>query len=819
MPVTIDTDQPDDRWRIRRTEADLNRLAETESIFALGNGWLGWRGNLDEGEPYGMPGSYLNGFHERHGIDYPESGYAFPETSDTVVNVPNAALIRLWVGDEPLDIRTGTLRHHERVLDLRAGLLERHTEWISPAGHGVRVRSTRLVSLARRPVAAVTWQVEPLDGPVEVRICADLVANQGVPDRADDPRAATILDDPLIAELHRREGLDGVLAHRTGRSGQRVAVAVADLVDAPDTTATATDSEPDRLRLTLAGPLRPGQRITLTRFTGHEYAPVDTDTDTDGGADSADSADTGGGADVVEPAARELAERATAAAAEARTVGWDALVAEQRAAFDAAWTTADVVLDGDPELQLATRFALFHLLQAGRADGDRTIPAKGLTGNGYDGHVLWDTEGFVLSVLTYVAPAMARSALRWRHAHLPEARARAAELRLTGATFPWRTIGGRECSGYWPAGTAGMHVNADVADAVLRYVAATGDTDFLTETGLELLVETARLWHGFGHWSDSGTFHLPGVTGPDEYTALIDDNVFTNLMARRNMRGAADAAEAHPDVAARFGVDAAEVAGWRSAADAVHLPYDPKRAVHQQSAGFTDLPEWNFADTDPDEDYPLLLHFPYLELYRRQVVKQADLVLAMLRSPGDFTAEEKARNFAYYEARTVRDSSLSSPAQAVLAAEVGHLDLAYDHFAESVLQDLEDLGDKTGDGLHLAALAGAWIALVHGFGGLRDDRGELSFVPRLPRRISRLAFSLLRHGQRLRVTITADEVRYELPGAGPEAGVDLWHDGERVRVTGGTPCVRPLPTPPDPGPEPTAPPGRRPRPRRPRDDV
>ncbi|MEU4565877.1 glycosyl hydrolase family 65 protein [Micromonospora sp. NPDC023956] len=811
MPDTTISDQPEDRrveddgWRIRRTEADADRLAETESVFALSNGWLGWRGNLDEGEPYGMPGSYLNGFHERRELSYPEDGYAFPQLSDTVVSTPNAALIRLWVDGEPLDVRTGTLHEHERVLDLRNGLVERHTEWTSPGGHRVRVRSTRLVSLAHHCVAAVRWEVEALDAPVDVRVCSDLVANQRVPERSDDPRAATVLDEPLVAEYRRSDGPDGVLVHRTGRSGQRVAVAVAHLVDAPDTTATDTDCRPDRIRLALSGPLRPGQRLRLTKFAAYECTRTDVVDDPTETADRSPDDPGGTGAEIP----TELASRAVHAATEARAVGWDALLVEQRTWLDAAWTTADVVLDGDPELQQATRFALFHLIQAGRAESNRTIPAKGLTGNGYDGHVLWDTEGYVLPVLTYVAPAMARSALYWRHTHLPEARERAAELRLPGASYPWRTIGGRECSGYWPAGTAGLHINADVADAVLRYVAATGDEEFLVDAGLEMLVETARLWHGFGHWSDTGSFHLRGVTGPDEYTALVDDNVFTNLMARRNLRGAADAAEAHPEVAARFGVDAAEVAAWRAAADAVHLPYDSKRGVHQQSAGFTDLPEWDFDSTDED-DYPLLLHFPYLELYRKQVVKQADLVLAMLRSPGDFSAEEKARNFAYYEARTVRDSSLSSPGQAVLAAEVGHLDLAYDHFAESVLQDLEDLGDKTADGLHLAALAGAWIALVQGFGGLRDDRGELSFVPRLPRRLTRLAFSLLWRGQRLRVTVTPDEVRYDLPGAGPEVEIHLWHDGEHVRVTGGNPCVRPLPTPPDPGPEPSTPSGRRP---------
>ncbi|MEV7329738.1 glycosyl hydrolase family 65 protein [Micromonospora sp. NPDC093244] len=775
----------DETWRIRRTVADLDRLGETESIFALGNGWVGWRGVLDEGTPCGMPGSYVNGFHERRELSYPEEGYAFPQASDTVISAPNAALIRLWVDDEPLDLRTGTVRVHDRVLDLRAGVLRRETEWVSPAGRRVLVRSTRLVSLPRRPVAAVRYEVEPLDAPVELRVCSDLLANERVPESSDDPRAASTLTDPLTGEAYRADGLDGVLVHRTERSGQRVAVAVSHLLDAPDTVTVSGDGTPDRVRVTVAGRLHPGERLRLTKFAAYECTPVD-------------------GTPVD-----ELADLVIAEADAARADGFDALLADQRAALDAAWQVADVQLDGDPELQQAVRFAMFHLIQAGRPDGDRTISAKGLTGNGYDGHVLWDTETYVLPVLTYLAPAVARSALSWRHAHLPQARERAAELRLTGATFPWRTIGGRECSGYWPAGTAALHVNADIADAVLRYLAATDDERFLAEAGLELLVETARLWHGFGHWSDSGAFHLHGVTGPDEYAALVDDNLFTNLMARRNLRGAADAAERLPELAGRLGVGPDEVAGWRAAADAMFIPYDSERRVHQQAAGFTEQPEWDFAATDED-DYPLLLHYPYLELYRKQVVKQADLVLAMQLNPGEFTADEKARNLAYYEARTVRDSSLSAAPQAVLAAEVGHLDLAYDLFAESVLQDLEDLGDKTADGLHLASLAGAWLALVQGFGGMRDDRGVLSFDPRLPGRLDRLAFNLRWRGDRLRVTLTPTEARYELPDATGDVEVELWHHGESVVVTGAAPVTRPMPQVPDPGPEPPSPPGRRP---------
>ena len=227
-----------------------------------------------------------------------------------------------------------------------------------------------------------------------------------------------------------------------------------------------------------------------------------------------------------------------------------------------------------PRSQQAVRFSLFHVLQAGaRAEG-RAIPAKGLTGPGYDGHAFWDTETFVLPVLTYTAPEAVADALRWRHSTLPLATERARQLGLDGAAFPWRTITGAECSGYWPAGTAAFHIGADIAAAVVRYVEATGDEAFERDVGLELLVETARLWRSLGHHDAQGRFRIDGVTGPDEYSAVADNNVYTNLMAQHNLRAAADAAERHPDRAGLLGVDDEEMAAWRDAAKAMFIPYD-----------------------------------------------------------------------------------------------------------------------------------------------------------------------------------------------------------------------------------------------------
>jgi alpha,alpha-trehalose phosphorylase len=696
-----------------------------------------------------------------------------------MVNVTNGKVIRLVIDDEPFDVRYGELRAHERVLDLRAGVLRRSAEWVSPAGAAVRIRSTRLVSFVQRTTAAILLEVEALDGAVRVVGQSELVANEPAPARSADPRAAAALESPLQSEEHSFHDLEVVLVHASRASKLRVAAAMGHLVEGPPGTDAGAESAPDVGRVTVAADLAPGQTLRIVKFLTYAWSSQRS-----------------------LPAVRDLA---VAALAEARHTGWDGLAAAQRAYLDDFWDRADVELEGDTELQQAVRFALFHTLQAGaRAEG-RAIAAKGLTGPGYDGHTFWDTERFVLPVLTYTTPHAARDALRWRHATLDLARERARQLGLQGAAFPWRTIRGHECSGYWPAGTAAFHINADIADAVARYQAATGDDAFEREVGLELLVETARLWRSLGHHDPLGRFRIDGVTGPDEYSAITDNNVYTNLLAQRNLEAAADAVMRHPRSAAELGADVEEAAAWRDAARGIVVPWDDELGVHPQSERFTEHERWDFEATG--DRYPLLLHFPYFDLYRKQVVKQADLVLALHWRGDAFSDEQKARNFAYYEALTVRDSSLSACTQAVIAAEVGQLELAYDYFGEAALIDLLDLAHNTRDGVHIGSLAGAWIAAVAGFGGMRDHDGELSFRPRLPPRIERLAFRLVFRARRLKVDVDRSEATYTMLDGEP---LELAHHGETITVVPGEAVRRPIPPAPR-RPAPTQPAGRAPR--------
>ena len=691
---------PVEPWTIRESKLDLDVLAQSESVFALSNGHIGLRANLDEGEPHGLPGTYLNAVHELRPLDYGESVYGNPNSSQTVVNVANGKVIRLLVDDEPFDVRYGSLEEHERVLDMRAGTLGRHAVWTSPAGRQIDVRSTRLVSFTERAVAAISYEVTPINGRVQVVLQSDLVVNEPMPERANDPRASGSVDAPFVPELHGERRLRTVLVHSTRRSLLRVGAGMDHIVEGPPDLQTETVSHPMLGRVTVTVALDPGQTLRITKFLAYGWS-----------------------------AQRSL----------------PAISAQVEAALTAA-------------------------------------------------------------VVTYTWPEAARDALRWRHSTLDIARANAAAMGLSGAAFAWRTIVGQECSAYWPAGQAAFHINADIAFAVIRQVEATGDVDFEREIGLELLVETARLWMSLGDVDAAGLFRIDGITGPDEYSALADNNVYTNLMAQRNLEGAASAAVRHPDVSDRLGVTADEITGWRDAAKNMTIPYDEVAGIHPQAEGFTEHAVWDFASTPP-ENYPLLLHYSYRELYRKQVVKQPDLVLAMHARGDMFTPEQKERNFAYYEAITVRDSSLSATTQAVLAAEVGQLELAYDYLGEAALMDLADLEHNTRDGVHMASLAGTWIALVAGFGGMREMNGRLCFAPRLPNAISRLTFGMCWRRETLHVEITPEETTYYVDDGDP---IDIHHCGEALRIVPNERQTR-ANQPVKAGSRPTQPPGREPR--------
>ncbi|MBG6218144.1 trehalose/maltose hydrolase-like predicted phosphorylase [Arthrobacter sp. CAN_A6] len=779
MPNFSSDAQP---WSIHESGCNWDGPGVAESVFALANGYVGVRGTLDEAQPSLSPGTFMAGVYEYHPLSYPEESYGNPEHGQAIIGVADGTPIRVQVDGVPLDIRETPPEHHERVLDLRAGTLRRETQWVTPAGQRMRVVSTRLVSLTQRSVMAIHYEIEALDHAVQVVIRSELVVN-GTPVQVDnaDPRTGQALERPFRSCASQSDGTGGLLVHSTHGSGIGVAAAVDHAVQMPAGGQVTTQGNDEQVVTTVVADLRPGEKVGFTKYLCHVRSMDDVPAD--------------------------LEAQVLAAMDGARERGWEGLNADQRSFLDQFWDGADVEVGGDAELQLAIRFDLFHVLQASACLHLAPIGAKALTGSGYSGHTFWDIEGFVAPTLTLLYPEGAARLLLWRASTLGPARERAEVLGVKGASFAWRTIDGHEVSAYWPASTAAMHLNAVISLAFNFHAHATGSA-LPTVDGVDVLVETARMWASTVHRDDDGLFHLFGVTGPDEYTGVVDDNVFTNLMAQLNLKAAATACEVFAEHAERLGVVPSEIREWRRVADALYVPYDAELGVHPANERFTTYREWKF-DTDPDS-YPVQEHSHYAKIYRRQVVKQADLVLALWWCSDAFTAEQTARNLDYYEARTVRDSSLSAAAQSVVCARVGHLDLALAYLRETALTDLRDVQRNSHQGVHLAACAGAWLALVSGLGGLRADDEQLQLAPRLPDKLHRIAFRLRWRGQRIAVETTRSGTTVRLLDEGSQ-NVPIRIDGALLELTATHPVTSPLTAPNPATSPPRQPPGREPR--------
>lgn len=772
-----------DPWLVGavRYEAEIadRFVGQAETMFALSNGYLGIRGMIDEGTPVKEPGVFLNGFYEHRPISYGEGAYGFPKVGQSMLNCPDGTVLKLFIEDEPFVLPKAELLSFERLLDLRAGTLTRHVRWVTPSGKRMRLRTTRLVSLTHRHLAAIDYELLAENTRAEIVISSELVNRQPLRTETSDPRLAEGFVGRVLNPMGtRREELRAILSYRTQSSGLTLGCGMDHVLATEGSFAADRTGNDDFAAVVFRGSIEPGRPIRLQKYLSYHYS---------------EDAD-----------AEQIRSQTAWTLDRAGEAGFSQILEQQRADVSRFWRRSEVMIDGaDARTQQVIRWNLFQLLQASERAEGHGIGARGLTGHSYEGHYFWDTEIYVLPFLVYTSPKVARALLKHRYDMLGKARARARELGHRGATFPWRTINGAEASAYYAAGTAQYHINADVSYALRKYVEVSGDDEFLRRYGAEILVETARLWFDLGFFSDrrDGRFCINGVTGPDEYTALVNNNYFTNLMARENLRYAAETVrqlertqpDAFQELVRRTRLDTSEPAAWENAAARMYLPYDTRLGVHPQDDDFLDLERWDFAAT-PEENYPLLLHYHPLNLYRSQVIKQADTVLAMFLLNRQFTAAEKKRNFDYYDPLTTHDSSLSVCIQSIVANEIGYRRKAMRYFNFAVVMDLSDVGGNMMHGAHIASIGGTWMALVYGFAGMRDDAGHISFRPRLPDEWSRLAFPLTIRGQLLRVEIDHATTTYRLV-AGER--LTIHHDGYEVTLTEAAPTAN-CPTPASP---------------------
>jgi alpha,alpha-trehalose phosphorylase len=778
-------DFPADDWNVIEKGYHPEFLAQLETMLALGNGYLGMRGCPEEGGPNVENATLINGYYETHPIVYVEGAYGFARTGQTILSVTDSKIIKLFVDDEPLWLPHANLLRYERRLNMRSGTLDREILWETPSGKQVSITSRRLVSFANRHVAAISYRVTLLNAAAPIVISSEMRANEpSASIDANDPRQTRVFASRV---LHPRASYAKdcriVLCHATEKSRLTLTCATDHSLDTSCPHAHKVSCAEDFGQVAFTIDVRPDYPVHLTKYMVYHTSPT--------------------------ALPEELCGRAEWTMDRVMTQGFEQLLASQEQYMDDFWRRSDVrVRDiredrtkrSTVEIQQAIRFNLFHILQAAARAEDTGVPAKGLTGQAYEGHYFWDTEIYLLPFLIYTSPRIAKNLLTFRYNMLSQARTRARELGHRGAMFPWRTISGEEASAYYAAGTAQYHINADIMYGLRKYVQATGDEAFLRDYGAEMLVETARLWLSLGFFSEAkgGKFCINSVTGPDEYNTVVNNNAYTNLMARENLRYATQTVDAlrtaDPDayntLVRKTALEPTEIEAWKRAAEAMYVPFDEKLNIFPQDDSFLYREPWDFQNT-PHDHYPLLLFYHPLDIYRKQVIKQADVVLAMFLLDDAFSQEAKKRNFEFYDPLTTGDSSLSSSVEAIIAAQVGDTDKAIQYGMAALLMDLADVGGNVKDGCHIASMGGTWMMFAYGLGGMRDYDGTLAFWPRrAPEDNAILRFPVTYRGQILEVEISHEKVEYTLREG--EALV-IRHETEEIQLTRESPAaVRPV---------------------------
>lgn len=730
----------DGAWTITQSAFDPTRLARDAALFALANGTIGVRGGIDELPQ--LHASFLPAAFVRQPVHYHESFPGFADGTDVRLTGPGMTQIVVEIDGERIDFSAAGMLAFERTLDLASGELRRSTQWQLSDGRRLEILARRIVPFGAGPVCITRYGIRMVDcaGRVVVH-CPIASAGAAESAGADDPRINARMQ---MAPTHEEVTVRG--------------------------------------KVSCFGPLAGGwpQVATVQRIAGtdtHDRYSAVLDR---GGALEFDRIVA---AVAACEGAKDAASLAYGLAEAACETGFATLLEASRDELAGYWANAAVDVAGDPALQLAMRFNLFHIFQSASRDGSQGVAAKGLTGEGYEGHYFWDTEAFVLPVLAVTAPGLARHLIEYRVAHLGDARDHARAIgHAAGALYPWRTIGGRECSTHYPTGSAQYHVNAAIAYALEVYLAATRDRSVLVEGAADMLFETARLWLDIGHFSErrGGAFVIHGVTGPDEYSALVDNDFYTNAMARSHLRFAAEIAK---EVG---GVPEEEIALWSRAAQHMWLPVDPLTGVHPQDDGFMDKPLFP-ASGQSAPGIPLLVQYHPMVLFRHRLCKQGDVIQAHAIGATQAGAAQIRRDLAYYEPLTTHDSTLSATAFAIAAARAGEWEKAIDYLHHTAFVDLDDLHANTWHGCHLAAMAGSWLALARGWGGLTFAEESLSFAPVCPPSWGSFAFRFHWQGATVALEVSGTDARYTLIDGSPPR---LFDRGRPVDLSSGTALMR-----------------------------
>lgn len=735
-----------DEWKIIESRFDPELLSHSESIFSLSNGYIGIRGAFEENDPAYHRGTYINGFYETESIVYGEKFHGYAKDRQSMINLTDGKSIELFVDNDKFDLTTGKIHEYRRLLDMQKGILVRLILWESPSGKKVRLNIERLVSLTEKNLCAISYKIKSINNDCKIRILSKIDSNIYNKKKDHDPRVGLSLNgDNLKIFKKGINNTSGYILSVTNNTKFSVVCAMENIINTDSGYILKELSDESSVTLQVDSFLKEDEDIELVKYFTYHSSKKNEDL--------------------------KLLEESKKTLWNYKEKAFKEILSLQEKFLKDFWLKSDIKIDGDLPVQQSIRFNLFQLLQSARFIHKNSIPAKGLTGEGYNGHYFWDTEIYMMPFFIYNCPQIAKDIIFYRYSILDKARVRANDMSQKGALFPWRTINGDETSAFFPGGTAQYHINSDVIYAMKKYIDITDDIDFIKNYGAEMLFETARLIIDLGDYIENkdNKFCINGVTGPDEYTALVNNNCYTNMMAKFHLEYAVRTArQLQKDynndfrrISNKINLDEKEVREWGKAAKMMFIPYDEKKGIHLQDDAFLDRTLWDF-NTKPKDKYPLLLYYHPLVIYRYQVLKQPDVVLALFLLGDRFGIADKKRNFKFYYPLTTGDSSLSPCIQSIIAAELGNIEKAYKYFMITSRIDLDNSYDNVDDGLHLAAIGGTWLSIVYGFAGMRDYNGTISFKPHIPKKWKELNFNLFLKKNYINIKIRNTEAAYTL---------------------------------------------------------
>ncbi len=747
-------------WKIEEYSPDFENNLLKETVFSLGNGYFGSRGYVEEGCGKGIKsskGTFVNGFYESLPIRYGEWAYGYAKNNQIMLNIPNMFCFDIHVDSERICFGSTRILSHNRFLDMKSGFTGRETVYEIRSGMKISISVRKLISLVHKNIGAFEVTVKMLEGQGNIAVKTGFEMDVSNIEHENDPRIGADLAGGGLDVISCTVEDDIFHLLQKTRNSSKVLLC-------SHTIETENDVSRENGCFLISKELKNGEGINFVKYIACDDFKM-----------------------IGEAEARK--QKNSVSLKNIKFEGFSALIDEQESFLGKYWNGCRVSINGDDSLQQGLNYNMFQLLQSAGTNGKTNIAAKGLSGEGYGGHYFWDTEIYMFPFFLYTSPEIAKKLLEYRYFILEAARDRARQMsHVKGALYPWRTIGGEECSAYYPAGTAQYHINADIAHAVKIYYEATGDIKFMIDMGAEMVFETARIWMDIGHFCPNkfDQFCIDEVTGPDEYTALVNNNFYTNMMAKEHLEFAVEIAERimssypveYDFLKSKISLGIREVENWNKACENMYIPYDKNLKIHPQDDTFLDKKIWDFEKT-PEENYPLLLHYHPLVIYRHQVCKQADVVLAEMLLGDRFSLDQKRRDFDYYEPITTHDSSLSKSIFSIMASEVGYYEKSYDFFRENVRMDLDNSHNNSQHGIHTASMGGSWMCLVYGFAGMRVYNGSLSFRPNLPRDWESFEFRINFGGQHLCVAVFEDRTEYLNEGCKP---VEIFHFGDPFTI-------------------------------------